>query len=1142
VVIAMDVERWRPMITVCLLLALVEAPASAESGQGQLSGTFEPISEAFGLFSDDIGRGEDDLPVIVIFKDEAKREAEGLDVKRTYSIINGVSGSANSSVLRGLAADPEVAGVYPDGEVVAAQPTNASIDNRTFCATSRVNAKPLWDRGINGSGVVVAVLDSGIDKNHPDLAGKVVGEVNFVDSERTTDDLLGHGTAVAGLIAGSGTASGGEYMGVAPGASLLNVRVIDSQGSGQISDIIAGIDWAVENDADILTLSLGGLNLGESNPPISMAADNAMDAGTVVCVAAGNLDERLLLLMMVASSVSLGGIESPGDGIKVITVGATDCDDRIAAFSGSGPLRDGRYKPTLVAPGVNVVSTVPQKVDIEGKINNYYAGASGTSLSTPVVAGVAALLIQADPNLTPAGVKAALTKGATKLLSTQDEEYEAYYQGAGLVDASGSFEVLSEDGLCSVLPDQWSAGRWVYGDFWISGDDTVYGSLDTGADRFQKKLYALAPGDVDWNSKFLFFADEELSNVTTTVSGPVSEWAMVQPLPRNIPANGQRVFGVAVSLPEGATPGRHVGSIDVAENGSTIFSVPLTVEVAEPVEMREGRGSAPGSLVKGEWDYLYVDVPTSTDELKCTLSWEGESDLDLFLLSPTSEYHPAGQEEGAETVSVETPPTGRWLVAAHARKIDGEADYVLDVERTLLATSPKRWSVGSASPGETREAAFSLRNGGPALANVTYVGMMENVEKVKWTDSVGDKVIWTVPIDVPANVSRLGVTLAWDDPKSDLALLLFNENGRPVDVSYGAEVKEEVGATHPATGLWRAIVYGYHVTTKAEQPFDLEATFYVQETWSWVEARGPELLDSGAEGTVNATITVPSNASSVGLEGYIQVRSDEDRFTIPISLTVGGASLTGTSTTDLIDRDGDGLYEKLCIGVEVDVNAPGDYRVEGSLLDGNGSAIGWIGNTERLEMDGSIEICVNGTDIWSKGRCGPLRLENLFLYNGEGDIIDRYAGNITIFKCPEDFQHLSARLTGEFTDETASSISGSGMKPDSIVIGVGVAVQTPGAYEVAGRIVDDDGFEIDAVEVSSPLEEGVQKVSLAFNPLKFIMKKTPSRLHLEELTLSKDGEVIEKRKVAFTTEAYSPEDFTTAKKTYVISSPTAGRA
>jgi len=517
-----------------------------------------------------------------------------------------------------------------------------------------VNATPLWERGINGSGVVVAVLDSGIDKNHPDLAGKVVGEVNFVDSERTTDDLLGHGTAVAGIIAGSGTASGGEYVGVAPGASLLNVRVIDSQGSGQISDIIAGIDWAIENDADVLTMSLGGLNLGESNPPISMAADNAMDAGTVVCVAAGNLDERLLLLMLVASSVCLGCVESPGDGVKVITVGATDLDDRIAAFSGSGPLRDGRYKPTLVAPGVNIVSTVPPKLEIEAKIDDYYAGASGTSLSTPLVAGAAALLIQADPSLSPAGVKAALTRGAKRLNNTQGEEYETYYQGAGLLDASSSVEGLERGRLCSALPDRWTAGRWVYGDFWIVGDDTVYGSLDTGADRFQKKMYALAPGDVDWNSKFLFLTDRKLSNVSTTASGPIADWTMVQPLPTTIPANGQMVFGAAVSVPSDAEPGRYLGSIDVAENGTPILSIPVTVEVAEPMEMIEGLGSASGSLVKGEWDYRYVDVPTSTDELKCSLRWEGDADLDIFLLSPTSEYIPAGEEEGAETVSVET--------------------------------------------------------------------------------------------------------------------------------------------------------------------------------------------------------------------------------------------------------------------------------------------------------------------------------------------------------------------------------------------------------------------------------------------------------------------------------------------------------
>lgn len=1132
----MDGDGWRPILAVGLLLAVLALPAV---GSGEAPHADEPMDEALGLlFGDELMDGEEKIPVIVVFRDGAVKGVDGLEVKYTYRLINAVSGYADASVLGRLAEEPDVLGIYPDGPVAVAQQDNLTRDAKTFCATGRVNAKPLWDRGINGTGVVVAVLDSGIDKNHPDLAGKVVGEVNFVDSERTTDDLLGHGTAVAGIIAGSGTASGGEYVGVAPGASLLNVRVIDSKGSGQISDIIAGIDWAIDNDADVLTMSLGGLNLGESNPPISMAADNAMDAGTVVCVAAGNLDERLLLLMLVASSVSLGGVESPGDGVKVITVGATDCDDRIAAFSGSGPLRDGRYKPTLVAPGVNVVSTVPLKLDIEGKIGNYYAGASGTSLSTPVVAGVAALLIHAEPEITPAGVKAALTRGANKLSNIQGEEYEAYYQGAGLLDAERSFDLLDEDWLCNALPDRWSAGRWVYGDFWIVGDDTVYGSLDTGADRFQKKLYALAPGDVDWNSKFLFFTDKPLANVTTTASGEVAGWAMIQPLPRTIPANGQRIFGIGMSVPLGAAPGRYDGSIEISENGTEIHSIPISVEVAAPVEIVGGQGSAAGSLVKGEWDYYYVEVPTSTDELKCSLRWEGEADLDLFLLSPTSEYVPAEGGDGLESVLVETPPTGRWLLAAHSRNITGEADYLLEVERTLLISSPRRWSAGSASPGETKEATFGLRNGGPLLANVTYVGMMEKVEKATWNDSIGDKVIWTVPIEVPANVTRLGVSLVWDDPESDLALLLFNQNGRPVDVSYGGEVVEVTGASHPAAGIWRAIVYGYHVTTKARQPFDLEATFYLRDTWSWVSAAGPDRLDSGTEGSFNATIAVPPDAPSAGLEGYIQIQADEDQFTIPVSITVAGASLTGSSKTDLIDEDGDDLYERLCVEVEVEVSSPGEYRVEGSLLDGNGSAIGWFGSTEVLEASGSIEICVNGTDIWSEGGCGPLSLENLFLYNGEGEIIDRYQGNVTIFQCPQDFQPLLGRFTGRFLDETNGSEAGA--KPDSIVIGVEVAVQAPGLYQISGRLEDDEGFEIDGAEALVNLEAGVATVSISFDPMRFIMKNTPSRLHLRDLTLRRNGEAIDGVEEAFSTEAYRPEVFTTTKKTYVISSPAAG--
>jgi hypothetical protein len=415
--------------------------------------------------------------------------------------------------------------------------------------------------------------------------------------------------------------------------------------------------------------------------------------------------------------------------------------------------------------------------------------------------------------------------------------------------------------------------------------------------------------------------------------------------------------------------------------------------------------------------------------------------------------------------------------------------------------------------------------------------MMESVEKVGWSDSIRDKVIWTVPIEVPANATRLGLSLSWDDPDSDLALLLFNQDGRAVDVSYSRGVQELVGANHPAPGVWRAIVYGFHVTTKPRQTFDLEATFYVQETWSWVEATGPDQLDSGTERLFNASITVPENASSAGVEGYIQIRADEDRFRIPVTLTVAGASLTGETETDLIDEDGDGLIDRLCIQVGVDVISPGEYRVEGSLRDGNGSSIGWFGNREVLNSSGSIEICVNGTEIWRKGTCGPLSLENLFLYSGEGVIIDRYEGNITILKCPQDFQPLTARFTGEFVDGMRDAPPEDETKPDSIVIGVEISVQSAGSYEISGRLVDDDGFEIDRAAETAFLEAGAQTVHLSFNPLKFIMKNKPSRLHLVDLTLSRDGEVIETRSKAFSTDLKKPQDISTAKDTYVISSP-----
>ena len=241
----------------------------------------------------ELSLGSDEIPFLLLFNQSRltgweKLQGVPLHMVRRYDIIPGLAAMGSPRTIRRLAREQWIEGLYLDRSVFVSGPVRSEDDLAGESSARMVNASYLWSQGINGSGVIVAVLDSGINQNHPDLIGKVVGEVNFVKNEETTNDLLGHGTMVAGVIAGSGEASGGKYVGVAPGASLLNVRVIDSEGDGRDSDIIAGIEWALNNGADIISLSLGGLDLGETNLPVTMAADNAMDAGAIVCVAAGN--------------------------------------------------------------------------------------------------------------------------------------------------------------------------------------------------------------------------------------------------------------------------------------------------------------------------------------------------------------------------------------------------------------------------------------------------------------------------------------------------------------------------------------------------------------------------------------------------------------------------------------------------------------------------------------------------------------------------------------------------------------------------------------------------------------------------------------------------------------------------------------
>ena len=427
----MDRKIFILISAACIILTASAVSQIAELAPGDASQKIDPA------LADRLKGSEDKkIPVIVMLNGVEGPNLGDFAVKYRYSLIHGLAGDASPQTIKRIAESNSVKGIYFDDSAKVSAPSNNSSQGEYLSPSKIINADKLWAKGIDGRGITVAVIDSGIDKNHPDLIGKVVAEKNFLTDEVTADDLLGHGTMVAGIIAGSGNASNGKYKGIAPGASLINVKVIDSKGDGKVSDIIAGIEWAIYNGADVLSLSLGGINLGETNPPITMAADNAANDGVVVCVAAGNRNSSetsgqvsgtssrqlgrsntpidlsqqggrnkndvYFFLVPIVLALPPGLIDSPGDGVNVITLGATDANGRMASFSGSGPTRDDRIKPDVVAPGVDIVSTVPAGLDKPYYVDVYYARESGTSLSTPIAAGLSALLLQANGNLTPA--------------------------------------------------------------------------------------------------------------------------------------------------------------------------------------------------------------------------------------------------------------------------------------------------------------------------------------------------------------------------------------------------------------------------------------------------------------------------------------------------------------------------------------------------------------------------------------------------------------------------------------------------------------------------------------------------------------------------------------------------------------------
>jgi serine protease AprX len=385
------------------------------------------------------------------------------------SLIDAAAGFADATGISALSLVPTVAFIHHDRTVgprqSAALPPATLPEQSSALYPRVVKAHRVWQEGITGKGVTVAVLDSGVaaDLDLTLPANRILASVNFAD-ERLAADPGGHGTHIAGIIAGNGSRSGGEITGIAPQANIVDVRVLGSTGSGRVSSVVRGIEWALEHRAAynirVINLSFGALApLSYRLDPLSAAVEIAWRRGLVVVAAAGNHGPQR------------NTVVAPGIDPYVITVGATDdrgtisrSDDRLAWFSAWGSV--GTNKPDLVAPGRRLLSVrvpgstldalFPERV-VAAQNGATYFRLTGTSMATGVVSGTAALLLQRRPNLTPDQVKALLV-GTTQPYGELSGQIlpDRIADGSGLLDAYAAHttatpQTQSSGGLLSGL-------------------------------------------------------------------------------------------------------------------------------------------------------------------------------------------------------------------------------------------------------------------------------------------------------------------------------------------------------------------------------------------------------------------------------------------------------------------------------------------------------------------------------------------------------------------------------------------------------------------------------------------------------------------------------------------------------------------
>ncbi|MFF1447290.1 S8 family serine peptidase [Streptomyces sp. NPDC058274] len=538
----------------------------------------------------------DELPLIVTYDKGARAVTpRGAARTRTLDSVDGVAVDAGKgrTFWRSLTRQAGLGKVWLDGRVTA----DLAESN------AQIGTPAAWEAGLTGKGVTVAVLDTGVDAGHPDLAGRISVSRSFIEGQDVAD-RNGHGTHVTSTVGGSGAASDGKERGVAPEAELAVGKVLSDQGSGSESQIIAGMEWAARDvHAKVVSMSLGSSEPSDGTDPMAAAVDSlSRETGALFVVAAGNT----------GAPSSIG---SPGAADSALTIGAVDSADEAAYFTSAGPrYGDNALKPDLSAPGVDILAARSRLVDGSGG----YTSMSGTSMATPHVAGVAALLAERHPDWSGARLKDALMSTSKQL------DASAYVLGAGRVS----------------VPDA------------VGSSVTATGSADLGYYRWPYDSNKPVTRTLTYSN-----SSDKAVELSLSVQGAADGVAELADPALTVPAHGTAattVTGDGSKAPVGGTSGRIVASVAGTPVAHTAFGLvkeeeryTLTVHVkdragaataADLVVQRLAEGTDPVPASVGDSGTLQLRLAPGTYSLTSFLDVRGSHGADSlglgFLAAP----------------------------------------------------------------------------------------------------------------------------------------------------------------------------------------------------------------------------------------------------------------------------------------------------------------------------------------------------------------------------------------------------------------------------------------------------------------------------------------------------------------------------